>query len=688
MSPDAQARRTATVTLLFCDLVASTERQTRLGDEASDEFRSRFFGALSEVVEQTGGEVVKNTGDGLMVVYRASAVDAVTAASRMHDWVEALEPDDLARLRVGISAGEAACEHDDWFGTPVVEAARLCAAAEAGQTLVSDRVCGLVGSRGGHQFRSLGALSLKGLADPLPAAAVIRTPIASPVPQESGPRRRVWPLVAVGIASAVVIVAVVMIAHSGSGSHQTTPTALGYTPRLESRVCPAVFLKAVPDGSCGVVVVPENRAEPNGRWIRLPFERAPALPTSAHASDPTIEIAEQMGMFEDPSTSPARDHSDLILFAPRTSWDTGLPMTCPEANNDGAATLDGHLRDPVVQARLTNDLHRCYRRLTHAGVDLAHYTYIDSGDDIVDLIRALHLAQVNLAAENLEVAATFEVLRVAPTAVRTLTLDSPVVPELIPTGLDVVGQFAYAFDQWVQLCRTDPACARAYPDPAAIIAYDLRTINAHPITVTASNGVPLRVDRDQTARALALGLSNAPGLILAAGTARPSQGLARLIAVDAAFASYFWTTPHFALAAFLSARCSYTGSNATPGQGLSSQTRPEFSSVDYDNFLQWNCTGWPVPKGPDALFTPPVSAVPTLIIQGALTWWATPDATRALQTGLANSHLVYFPTAGRNARPPCLNDLRRALLNNPNQQLATDACEHQSPPIDFITSLK
>src|SRR5258705_12024265 len=111
--------RTATVTVLFCDLVGSTERQARLGDEAADEFRGRFFLALAGVVAQTGGEVVKNTGDGLMVVYRASAVDAVTAASGMHDRVEALDLEDPARLRAGIAAGEAACENDDWFGTPV-----------------------------------------------------------------------------------------------------------------------------------------------------------------------------------------------------------------------------------------------------------------------------------------------------------------------------------------------------------------------------------------------------------------------------------------------------------------------------------------------------------------------------------------------------------------------------------------
>ena len=41
-------------------------------------------------------------------------------------------------LRIGISVGEATVEGDDYFGTPVVEAARLCACGDAGQILFSN----------------------------------------------------------------------------------------------------------------------------------------------------------------------------------------------------------------------------------------------------------------------------------------------------------------------------------------------------------------------------------------------------------------------------------------------------------------------------------------------------------------------------------------------------------------------
>ena len=152
------ARRTATVTVLFCDLVGSTARQMRVGDDATDDFRRRFFTTLTDAVDRSRGEEVKNTGDGLMVVFRHSALDAVACAVSMHESVGDLDADEPIQLYVGISAGEAAEDDGDWFGTPVNEAARLCAAAKPGQTLTNEVVRSLVGSRGTFEFRAVGSL--------------------------------------------------------------------------------------------------------------------------------------------------------------------------------------------------------------------------------------------------------------------------------------------------------------------------------------------------------------------------------------------------------------------------------------------------------------------------------------------------------------------------------------------------
>ena len=70
-------------------------------------------------------------------------------------------------IRIGISVGEATLEDDDYFGDPVVEAARLCAAADGGQILVADVVRALAGRRTPHLFVPVGDLRLKGLPEPI-----------------------------------------------------------------------------------------------------------------------------------------------------------------------------------------------------------------------------------------------------------------------------------------------------------------------------------------------------------------------------------------------------------------------------------------------------------------------------------------------------------------------------------------
>ena len=158
-----------TATILFTDQAGSTSMLDRLGDDAGEEVRRRHFQLLREAVAEHGGHEVKNLGDGLMVAF-SSALAAVACALTMQKKIA----DDNGGahevpvgLRVGINSGEVINAEDDLFGTPVVVAKRLCDRAEAGQTLVSEITRGLVGSRGAYDFAELGALHLKGFADPV-----------------------------------------------------------------------------------------------------------------------------------------------------------------------------------------------------------------------------------------------------------------------------------------------------------------------------------------------------------------------------------------------------------------------------------------------------------------------------------------------------------------------------------------
>jgi class 3 adenylate cyclase len=162
-------RTTRTVTTLFTDIVGSTELMARLGPAASDDLRSRHFASMRNALAVHRGEEVKTLGDGFMAVFDSTS-DGLSCAVTMQRAVARHSRNGEASfgLRVGISAGEATCEDGDYFGMPVVEASRLCAAAEPGRILASDVVRLLVAGGAMHRFESVGELALKGLPAPLP----------------------------------------------------------------------------------------------------------------------------------------------------------------------------------------------------------------------------------------------------------------------------------------------------------------------------------------------------------------------------------------------------------------------------------------------------------------------------------------------------------------------------------------
>lgn len=73
------------VTILFTDLVGSTELAVRLGDAAADDLRREHFASLREAIASTGGTEVKTIGDAVMVAY-AGASDAVAGAMPRSRW--------------------------------------------------------------------------------------------------------------------------------------------------------------------------------------------------------------------------------------------------------------------------------------------------------------------------------------------------------------------------------------------------------------------------------------------------------------------------------------------------------------------------------------------------------------------------------------------------------------------------
>jgi class 3 adenylate cyclase len=144
-------------TLLFTDLVGSTELARRLGDGPWRELLSRYFEAIRGELERFGGREVKTTGDGMLATFDGAARALHCAAAIRR----AAGRDDL-HLRIGVHVGEVELVGQDVRGVAVHEAARIMAAAGPDEILVSDLTRALAGAAG-FSFEDRGTHVLKGL---------------------------------------------------------------------------------------------------------------------------------------------------------------------------------------------------------------------------------------------------------------------------------------------------------------------------------------------------------------------------------------------------------------------------------------------------------------------------------------------------------------------------------------------
>ena len=146
-------------TVMFTDIVGSTQRASEVGDRRWHELLDEHDKIVARHVEQFRGRFIKHTGDGALATFDGPgrAIQCARAAGA------AIEKLGL-QIRVGLHAGEVELRGEDVGGIAVHIAARICAMAGAREVLVSSTVKDLVvGSR--TAFDDRGRHELKGVPD-------------------------------------------------------------------------------------------------------------------------------------------------------------------------------------------------------------------------------------------------------------------------------------------------------------------------------------------------------------------------------------------------------------------------------------------------------------------------------------------------------------------------------------------
>ncbi len=144
-------------TVLFSDIVGSTEQAAAGGDRHWKEILDRHDAVVNREIETFRGKLVKSTGDGVLATFDGPA-RAVFCGCRLR---ESLRPLGI-EVRVGLHTGEIEVRGDDIRGISVHIGARLAAVANANEVLVSRTVTDLVAGSG-IEFVDRGIHQLKGV---------------------------------------------------------------------------------------------------------------------------------------------------------------------------------------------------------------------------------------------------------------------------------------------------------------------------------------------------------------------------------------------------------------------------------------------------------------------------------------------------------------------------------------------
>src|SRR5580698_11462727 len=147
----------ALATILFIDIVRSTEKAARLGDSRWTQVMNHYYAAVRRELKTLRGKEVVTTGDGLLATFDVPA-SGVRCATAIREAVRTLG----LEIRVGLHAGEYEVSGADVVGLAFHIGARVAAKARAGEVLVSSAVKDLM-LESEIRFKDRGVHQLKGV---------------------------------------------------------------------------------------------------------------------------------------------------------------------------------------------------------------------------------------------------------------------------------------------------------------------------------------------------------------------------------------------------------------------------------------------------------------------------------------------------------------------------------------------
>src|SRR5262245_47105687 len=443
--------------------------------------------------------------------------------------------------------------------------------------------------------------------------------------------------------------------------------------------------------SCGVLTVPENRQNDNGRTIRLTVVRVPAAVSHTPPLEPILFLAGGPGnsavldahFVTNLDVEVQRDH-EVIFMSARGTWGSTPFLNCPEVEGFERAFPGLRYGSDAARDGRVRAVRECHDRLVaqNKGIDLSAYNTTESATDYAELRTALGIREWHVVGHSFGTYLAQELMRTHPDGIRSVFLEG-----ITPTARESTEYWAWeslkeSLDNIFRACGEQPPCAAHYPQLSVQLNELATKLEASPFRTTAKgpDGQPVDVVLDGGAlmaalRRCAFNPADVPLVIDEAAKGNP-QKLAQRWA-DKSAPPPPSARGTFSHAFHYSVTCSesITYTTASAELAKSQQLFPGFP----DSLLRFGpqfaffrdvCGAWPVRKAPAAVRQPVKSSIRTLIMVGTFDpSTSARNGDDIKNSGIFNSTIVRMNGAPHGAfffANPCGPDVMKSFFNNPN----------------------
>jgi pimeloyl-ACP methyl ester carboxylesterase len=437
------------------------------------------------------------------------------------------------------------------------------------------------------------------------------------------------------------------------------------------------------EGLCGKYDVYENRKSQTGRKIALNIMVLPAV-SEKPAPDPWIAIAGGPGQSSVEAYPPAgyttriRQQRDVVLVDQRGTGKSN-PLPC-------------ELRDPKVAQEIIGESMapekvRACRAELEKKADLALYTTSIAADDLDEVRQAMGFSQINIFGGSYGTRAALVYLRMHGDHVRTIALEGVAPPEYrIPLAFPKTTQ--HSIDQLIARCAADAACNKDFPDLKKEFQAIVDKLEKSPAHFEVQNG---------SAGTQSIILTR--GMFVAA--LRPLLYIPQIVSefpymIHRAYQddwSIYGASVLFVRNAidkqidrgmFLSVICAEDIPGTTEAM-IRRETADTYLGDFQVRMFQTACHEWVRGAIPKDYYAPLRSAVPVLLISGALDPATPPEASAQAAKDLSNSRVVVVKEGTHGTGSPCIDGLVSDFVTQGSPAALDASCADQIHFPPFIT---